>query len=383
MIRRRLSSRRLLLWAHLGVGLLASPVLIAVATSGALLTAEEPVLDWTMPRVQAAPGARALSLGEIGTRVLARRPGVRIVSVRLGERADRPIIVQLSGATVPAIYVDPTTGAMIGVPGRADRFFQAVRGFHRRLSAGEIGGALVAWCTVGLLLLAVSGLVLWWPGRILGVRPGAAGWRRTIQWHQLTGAYAWVALLLFAATGIVLHWEADARRALGRATGVASPAPITADARECSGRTSLTADQLIAEARRAMPGARATTMLVDIGAPVRVSFRYPEDRTPAGRSLVFLASCSGRVLQRIDTRSAPVSYTVPRMWTRAVHTGDVFGWPTRMIAAVGSLVVPLLGVTGLLVTVKRRPRNPAGSQCLEAPAVSLGVESRSVIRGRP
>ena len=356
--RRRLPARRLLLWAHLGVGLATTPVLLAVGGSGALLALEGPVLDWALPRVATEAGARVLSLDEIETRVLAATPGALVAGLRLPDGAGKPVVVMLAGATVPEVYVDPATGRVVGAPGRADHFFQSVRGFHRRLSAGEIGAALVAWCTVGLLLLAVSGIVLWWPGRILRVHPGAAGWRRRIQWHQLTGAYAWLALLLLTSTGIMLHWEDSARSALGKATGIMPPTPISADAPACLGQPGLGADQLLAEARRAMPGARATMLTRASGAPVRVSFRYPEDRTPAGRSLLFLASCSGRVLQRIDTRAAPASYTVPRMWTRAVHTGDVFGWPTRVLAAVGSLMVPILALTGILVTVTRRLRQP-------------------------
>jgi uncharacterized iron-regulated membrane protein len=41
---------------------------------------------------------------------------------------------------------------------------------------------------------------------------------------------------------------------------------------------------------------------------------------------------------------------------RELHTGDIGGWPARIIAAIFSLSLPLLAVTGPLLWWQRRQR---------------------------
>jgi uncharacterized iron-regulated membrane protein len=88
--------------------------------------------------------------------------------------------------------------------------------------------------------------------------------------------------------------------------------------------------------------------------------KYPEDHTPAGRTNVFLDRCSGAVVSRVSSREAPVAYRAVRMWNRELHTGDILGWPTRVLAALASLSLPLVATTGPLLWLSRRRRRPAG-----------------------
>jgi uncharacterized iron-regulated membrane protein len=37
------------------------------------------------------------------------------------------------------------------------------------------------------------------------------------------------------------------------------------------------------------------------------------------------------------------------MWIREIHTGDIFGWPTRILACLMSLALPIAVITGTLV----------------------------------
>ena len=76
---------------------------------------------------------------------------------------------------------------------------------------------------------------------------------------------------------------------------------------------------------------------------------YPEDRTPIGRSRVWLDPYTGRALSIWSTREAPLGFKISRMWIREIHTGDIFGWPTRLFACVMSLVLPILTITGTLI----------------------------------
>jgi uncharacterized iron-regulated membrane protein len=67
-----------------------------------------------------------------------------------------------------------------------------------------------------------------------------------------------------------------------------------------------------------------------------------------------------------STRTAPLGFKITRMWIREIHTGDILGWPTRLLACLVSLLLPILAITGLLIWWNRSrkllPTNEAETQ---------------------
>jgi len=165
-----------------------------------------------------------------------------------------------------------------------------------------------------------------------------------------------VLLLVLAGSGMIIHWNDQALRLVGKLTGAAPVAPAPRSLPECQGKPALGIDSLIAVARTAVPEAHATVIQVpdDVTRPVRAIFKYPEDRTPAGRTLVYLAACSARPVQVLSSRTASAAYRWTRMWNREIHTGDVYGWPSRILAALASLCLPLMALTGPIIWWGRR-----------------------------
>lgn len=43
-----------------------------------------------------------------------------------------------------------------------------------------------------------------------------------------------------------------------------------------------------------------------------------------------------------------------RLWNRQYHTGDIFGWPTQMLALVFSLALIVMAITGPMIWYKRK-----------------------------
>jgi len=82
--------------------------------------------------------------------------------------------------------------------------------------------------------------------------------------------------------------------------------------------------------------------------------KYPEDHTPSGRTNIYLDSYSGKVLAAQVSRTAPVGFKITRMWNREIHTGDILGWPTQILACFVSLMLPMLSITGPLIWWTRR-----------------------------
>lgn len=359
--------RTLLLNTHLVVGLVAALPMICLGTTGAILVFENPIsdaLDRKTAVVSHAAGASPLSLRALEDTFDLAHPGYHIVETDFGSDDWHSWVI----AAVPSdgkseidAIVDPYTGKTLGQPEQQSLVMARVHGFHTHFLAGKLGSAITGWSAVMLAFLALTGLILWWPAKILTVRPGATGWRLAFDLHQMSGGLTWIFLLILAGSGIVVHWNGPAERLMEKLTGATPPPAFPRSIPECQGRPALDIDTLITVARAAVPGAHATVIQsgFDATRPARVILKYPEDQTPAGRSLVFLAPCTARPKLVISSREQSAAYRWPRMWNREIHTGEVWGWPTRIVAALASLTLPLMAVTGpLMWWGRRRKKTP-------------------------
>jgi len=115
-------------------------------------------------------------------------------------------------------------------------------------------------------------------------------------------------------------------------------------------------DEAVAIAARTLPGAAPILANVTTGtAAYRVALRYPEDLTPGGRSRVFVDPYSGAVLQAESSRTTAAGTRLVNL-NRAVHTGDVFGIPTKIVMSLASLAAVAQAITGTVMWWKR-PRS--------------------------
>jgi len=88
-------------------------------------------------------------------------------------------------------------------------------------------------------------------------------------------------------------------------------------------------------------------------APYAISLRYPEDLTPGGRSRVLIDQYSGDVLRAEGSRTAPLGSRVITL-NRALHTGDVFGIPSKIVMSLASLAVVAQFLSGVAWWLKKR-----------------------------
>ena len=91
----------------------------------------------------------------------------------------------------------------------------------------------------------------------------------------------------------------------------------------------------------------------------RILKKFPEDRTPAGRSRVYVDQSSGQVLPVENTRTAPPGTRILNL-KRSAHTGDIFGAPTQALYFLVSLGIALQAITGALIWWNGRRRAAPG-----------------------
>lgn len=351
--------RTIWLKAHLWVGLVIALPLIVIALTGAALVFEGGIDRALNPRISYVPrGDHVLSVDEIVTRVTIANPGARLGSFTFPE--DTEDALQISAIANPGpvtIAVNQYTGETLGIRTSAEReagLARRIHLLHTRLFAGQIGEWIVGLITALTLFMAIAGLVLWWPRKILGVRFNASARRINFDLHNVFGFYASAVFLFIALTGMMISFERWTDPMFMRLNETAVPQLP----RESTDRRGLiTADMLANAARAALPGA----FLRGIGIPdgsnsvIVALMKYPEDRTPGGRSRVALDQHSGRVLTVISTRTAPTGTRLVNL-KRSAHTGDIFGAPTRALYFVTALMLAGQVITGFFIWRKQPPR---------------------------
>jgi len=345
--------RRLLLYVHLVAGLVSAILLVLLGVTGAVMVFETEIhyaLNAKLYRLQTL--SMPLRLEDLVARV-EKAQSAKVVSLNFPAEIDiaPTFTLRKSDGKMRSVTVNPCTGAVIGDTSTANNFTQKLHQFHKNLLLADKGKLITGVGAILLVLLALTGIILWWPRKILAVGSTRSGARINFDLHNALGFYSSFFMLVFGVTGAVIHWDDEAMKLVGGMThSVPTQAMPSVKIPESSAKP-LEARFAYEIARDAVPGASVTTIqgLGTLRSPVRVTMRFPEDRTPAGRTNVYLHPITGEVLQAQTSRDAPPGYKIVKVWNRQLHTGDVWGWPSRIIACLASLCLPLLAVTGPLI----------------------------------
>jgi uncharacterized iron-regulated membrane protein len=341
--------RHSLLILHQWVGLAAGLFLVVIAVSGSALVFENEIDRALNPSTSfVTPGGRPLAIEML---IAADQ----VTGVRIADRPDQAY--EFSLRSRQAAMLNPYTGEVLGLRDHEKSFARWVHLLHTRFVAGEIGEKLVGGFSVAMLGLAITGLVLWWPRKILTVG-SASSWKRiNFDLHNTLGFYSSLVMLFITLSGVLIAFEGVTDPLVKRLNGV--PDAAAPQSTPVAGRTRISVDEALAIAERALPGAFASNVGLPNGpkAVFRILKKYPEDRTPAGRSRVYVDQFSGKVLLVENTRTAPLGTRILNL-KRSAHTGDIFGATTQALYFIVSLGIALQAITGALVWWNGRRRGP-------------------------
>lgn len=338
--------KKTLLNLHFYIGIAACMFLAILGITGTVLTFENELNRAVNPSLlKVQPQSPVLPWEVIRQKVEQQEPLWRVQRIYMPATDDDSTYVRLvsraNGRTTDEIYVDQYTGQVLGRKLHGNQLIWRIHELHINLGAGNIGSQVVAWSAAGLLLLSLSGVYLWWPRRVFRFRVAEPYSRTNYDLHRSLGFWSSLVMLGFAVTGINLHIQTGG--------GLFTMMDDKSAAVHLPGHGT-TADQMLQSAREALPDAR--TMRISFWndkRPVLVQMRFPEDHTPAGRSAVTLDPRTGSVLTVVSSRTAPLVYTALVEWNREIHTGTIFGWPSRIVTAIFSLLLCVLAVSGPMI----------------------------------
>lgn len=232
---------------------------------------------------------------------------------------------------------------------------------HRHLAAGDVGKSLLGWLGLGATLMAVSGLILWWPVRrqfrVASLRPRRFSRSALLRMHRDLGALTATLIVLFSLTASAVVFGQEARNLLNRLlnSGVQASAPARIVA---GGQFDPPDEEMIERVMEALPGARLMSWSPPRPENAVHYFRLRQvgEVHPYGRSTVHIDARSGRVLAVSDATRAPAGDRVAN-WMYPLHAARWGGAGYRIVALFAALVLVLMSLTGIICFVRGlRPR---------------------------
>lgn len=418
---------------HFWIGLFAAPALLTLACTGLIILYAQPLDLWLHRGLMVVnPNGSSVSLD---VQIAAARQHIdsdmSLDAVTPPQAADRSTQIDFvpgaeSGAgerNVTQVFVDPYTGTYLGQRRELDGLVGWANQLHRLFgndgptlslpSLGHliapsaypepsievgVGNLVIEMTAVWILVLAVSGIHLWWPRAIERGKPRLSiRWRKggRLRWrdlHATTGILLSVVLICYVVSGLTWsrywgeNWRAVASTATPAAEVDAQSTPARVGDFDRLGRRISWADKndpvYASTASGAAPKPLSFSDIDQIAKSEKMVPGYsivpPSDSTEGPQTIygsytvvnhwpqklseqrtLYLDQFSGRT---IANATADQDGALSRItsWGVDMHMGTQYGVFTRILATATCLALLTSIVTGVTMWWKRRPTGTAG-----------------------
>ncbi len=344
--------RNVFLWLHRWLGLTAALAIAFLGLSGAALIYAPEIDARLNPQLlRVTPKEKPAKFGSILAATRRQFPNRQISFLFAAKTPDAAHEIWLDKGKT-RVYVDPYSGQILGARAENQSFFIWLSRAHTHLLAGEVGEQILGWIGLILTSLALSGLILWWPGAKSAWK---RAWKRAFkpqlktnckgrvyELHRAGGFWLCVLLLNSGLTGAALVWPATATRIVA-VFGFSDAKKVKAG----SGKLR-DIDELVAIANRAFPDGQITrlTFPAKSGAPFIVRKKLGGELHPNGQNNIALDGATGRVLQITDSRQSKGGERLMNL-RYPLHIGRWGGDLSRIIAVLGGLATAFLALSGV------------------------------------
>jgi len=385
--------RKVIFWFHFWAASIAGLVILILCITGATLVFASQILDWSVrdarhPGVPAVLSAR-LSLDEALAHAVQTQPSLQIAGATLSTDLGDAIV--LTTPDRDTWFVNPYSG---DIREEADpklrAFFEIMMSLHKHLDV-TFGKPIADAADVVLLLLALSGLWLWWPRtwNWAAMRPavwfvaGNRGRARDWNWHNVVGIWSLPVVVVLCATGVVLSYRSVNAEMFSIAKRYLKPGSsdvlnFSSPLLQRPGQVDspLSVENFAGAIKANMPNWRTIDLNFDppIGATATsgkakapqkwdASVTTGSEWPPFDSTLFALDPATGILSKRDEYASTAPEWRV-RRWVRLLHSGDALGSPGRVVACLSCLAACLLVYTGYALALRRlfnRSRGDTGA----------------------
>lgn len=369
--------RKPVFYVHMVLGLSIGLLVSITCLTGSLIVYKPEIESLMLGRVShviPAADGRTVSLQSAYDAVQQQHPGCKMVQAYLHAEPDLAWSFDLNckprGRVV--VYVDKYRGAITGEDHFQGKWTQWIYDLHVRLLSGPTGETVNGVGALLLVVLASTGLVVWWPGvkhwRSAFRFESRARWRRkNYDLHRLTGFFASVLLMFVAVTGAYFAFPKTYEAMIAWAAG--KPSVLLAPRAHIGAPHKMNLDAIYATAVRALPVGETTlfTFPQQKDAPYSLRRMLPGDWRRTGDNLVYIDPYTGQVIRMNYHRDLSWPIRITRD-IYPLHFGTFGGDFTRILWIIVGVAPAILYVTGVLMwwnryilpAVRRRRRERRG-----------------------
>ncbi len=380
---------------HLYLGLAAGLVILICCLTGAILVFEKDLqMMLNKKRYFVEAGTNKLPIEALVKQVKDSFPNAKINAVKVYEDATRSVEVNASvsakkseqkeaskaetpkqgsaekkSGAVPrqpgfTFFVNPYTGEVLEKYSYRETWFYIVFALHRWLLGGEgsIGKYIVGISTLMFLFILITGIILWWPktNKILKQRlkiKWNAGWKRiNHDLHLVFGFYSAIFLFIFAFTGLAWSFEWF-NNGIYKVTNSPVKAPLPPKSVYDSSAKKISFDQALAMAKTVYTDVQFynISMPKDSIEAVSISALSKDPVHESATDAVYLDQYTGAVLKTMKYSERSLGARV-RSTFKPVHTGSIWGTPSKIIAFIVCLLGVTFPITGMIMWLNRTKR---------------------------
>ena len=352
---------------HRWIGVVIATLLIFIGLTGSLLVFQAEIDGWlterqfgtvTVASSEYLPAATILDIAK------STYPDWQPENLYLPKDNHHPYKLRMTSAKADdrvyldgahEVFIQPYTGIVMGDRLERFSFYRLLLNLHYRLFAEEIGIIIVGVASFLLLILCLTGLVLWtgWSKLINGfkIKWNAHPQRVNFDIHKVTGIIAVSFLTLTAATGFCWNFHDFSHSAIYALTG----SPIAPDpvSKPSIDRPDRGLTEIIRNANLAFPDGVTTSVSIPT-APSEVFSVYKRiDRGLDYGNTIYLDRFSGQVIRIDDERKAALGDRIFSSFY-PLHSGTFGGLLTRILYVFVGLAPTILAITGFTMFRLRR-----------------------------
>jgi uncharacterized iron-regulated membrane protein len=349
--------KNIFFWTHLAAGLTAGSIILIMAVTGALMAFEPQIIEnveKNIRKVEVPAGAVRLSLNEISAKAKVKKPDASVTGMMIWN--DPSASVMVSFGQEVSFFVNPYNGEILGKYSKIHAFMNFIESVHRRLATQEKGRVVTHLANAFFLFLALSGLYLWWPGKVMKFKSNLKGKARDWNWHNVIGFWCLPMIFVTTLTGLVMSYT-WASNLLFRLVGDEPPVQMQKTA--ATSAASVKAISFETDWNALLEGVNRQVPQWD-----SIWFRVPKEQggaysatiqEPINRSWMrsqMSLDGTGKVL-KWEPFSGMNSGRKAHIWVRYLHTGEAFGLLNQFLMFVNACGAVMLVWTGFAMSWRR------------------------------
>ncbi|MBS0469435.1 MAG: PepSY domain-containing protein [Proteobacteria bacterium] len=368
--------RNLLFQIHMWIGLVLGVLFVALGLSGSVLVYHDEFDGPSAPRataigspasldaiVDSARAAASHARGSVMLTMPEEQGGAVQVRFIQGFREGAPRTGERRGARAggpprsPTLFIDPVSTKVLATQaGGMSPLVQFAHDLHGQLFLGREGRTVVGWLGVGMVILGLTGIVLWWPKPHLWryafiVRRTAKGLRFHRELHAAVGIWSFIVFIAVSVTGVGIVFPETFRAMAGGGTTTGYNLRTGPEIAPIEDGERIGADDAVRLAMAALPGHSVRSVML----PARDSQAISVALSDGGviSSMVYVDPYRSRVVAVRDpaTMSAGDSFVA---WQRPIHDGDGTGPVWRVLIFLSGFLPLLFVVTGVTLWIRKR-----------------------------